>query len=96
MLELIVNNTTAKNEPQAADIEVEDYGSVCIVRALTEDGQAWMDETLETEDWQHTLGGVAVDFRMVEGLIDLACDEGFIIGAPTHWRLPHPRRELEV
>lgn len=75
-----------------ADLEVQDYGSLCIFRGLNDTGFDWMEEHLEAEDWQHTLGGVAVDFRYTDELIELAVMDGLAVSSPIKWKLSHPWR----
>lgn len=61
------------------DILVANHGSIFILTALTEAGRAWFDEYIlvpgnEVQTWG--AGGIVVEPRYVEAIIDGAVNDG--------------------
>lgn len=55
---------------KAPDVKVENLGSVHILQPLSPAGKAWTDENLAVESWQMIGGGIAIEPRMVQNIID--------------------------
>ncbi len=55
------------------DLEIENHGSVCLIRPVSEVGRAWLDATAP-EDAQFFCGAMAVEPRYVEGVVAAALD----------------------
>ena len=53
-----------------SDIEIEDHGTVVLIRAMTAVGKAWVEEHVEAEDWQHFGDAIAAEPRAVPLVID--------------------------
>jgi hypothetical protein len=60
----------ASQSGDALDAKVENLGSICILQPLSSAGKAWTDENLAVESWQMTGGGIAIEPRMVQDIID--------------------------
>lgn len=45
------------------DIIVDNHGSIMIFQPLTAAGQEWIDENVQSEDWQWIGGGLSVEAR---------------------------------
>jgi len=58
--------------------ELDDHGSIVLVRPLTDDVRAWLDEHVE-EDAQWWGGALAVQPDYVVPLVGALMDEGFAI-----------------
>ena len=50
-------------------VAIENHGSIVLVRPLTEEAKAWLEENVETESWQWWSGALAVEPRCVETLV---------------------------
>ena len=75
MLELIVNNIGAETQ---ADLELLARGSLWLMKPLTNHGAGWMAANVEGT-WPKTLGGVAIDYRHIDSVVDLAVYDNIII-----------------
>lgn len=62
-----------------ADIRLENYGSVTMLRPLTEDGRDWMRENVQAESWQWFGGALAAEPRMCVAVVDGAEADGLMI-----------------
>jgi hypothetical protein len=58
------------------DLQIEDNGSITLVRPLTDAGEAWIVDSVEVPDWAWMGGAVAVEPRHVEALAIGASDAG--------------------
>lgn len=54
----------------APDAKVENLGSVHILQPLSAAGKVWTDENLAVESWQRIGGGIAIEPRMVQDIVD--------------------------
>jgi len=59
------------------DFQIENHGSVVMVRPLNDAARAWVDENVGLEDWQWLGGAFACEPRMVEHLAAGMVDAGF-------------------
>jgi hypothetical protein len=76
------NGRTRKNAimPQSEpDVLVENHGSVCIVQPMSEAAREWIDENVQTEGWQWIGGGLAVEPRCVENLVNGVMEAGLTV-----------------
>ena len=48
-----------------------------ILKAITKRAQRWIDENVICESYQLVAGGVAGDWRMIDGIAEIMIDEGF-------------------
>ena len=69
----------SKRRKRDADIRVEDHGTVVLMRARSERGEAWMGEMIVTEAWQHFGGAIACEPRFVVDVIDGAEADGLVV-----------------
>lgn len=73
-------NRKRRREPDQApivDLDVEDHGSVVLLRPLNDAASAWMREKCEAPAWAWTGGALAVDHRMVMAIVEGARSDGF-------------------
>ena len=61
------------------DISVENHGSVMTFQPLTPVGQDWIDENVESEDWQWLGGRLAVEPRCARDLAQGMLDAGLTV-----------------
>lgn len=61
------------------DIRIENHGSIVLLRPVTQDAKDWVEENLQTEDWQGWCGAIAVDPRCVGAIVDGAIGDGLIV-----------------
>jgi hypothetical protein len=70
----------ARNEARKVvprpDVLVEDQGTIIILVQLTETGEQWVNENLQTEPWQWVGGAVCVDHRMAAQILEGMEDDG--------------------
>jgi hypothetical protein len=58
------------------DILVENHGSVVLLRPRTPLAAAWIEEHVQSEDWQWIYGALAVEPRFVQAVIQGAREDG--------------------
>jgi hypothetical protein len=63
----------------AADVSVENQGSVIVLQPLTKKAKMWIDENVSSEPWQWVGNGLVIDWRMAEELVDAMREEGLIL-----------------
>jgi len=68
---------------ETPDARVENMGSVCILQPLSPAGKAWTDENLAVEPWQTIGGGIAIEPRMVQNIIDGMESDGLTVDTGT-------------
>jgi hypothetical protein len=61
---------TRKPKAPADDVSVANHGSVIMVRPISDEAKAWVDENVPLEDWQWMGGAFAVDPHYIENLVD--------------------------
>jgi hypothetical protein len=90
MLTLVIDNTKTISTaaPPAHDLEFRDEGSVWLMRPTTKHGSAWVAGNVSHEEWQRIGDSVAIDFRYVDCLIDLAVNDGMACQVPDIRKLP--------
>lgn len=59
-----------------ADIQVENGGSIYLLRPLTDRGRQWLRENVQAESWQWFGDGLAVEHRYVADVVEGARAEG--------------------
>lgn len=59
-----------------SDLRIESHGSVALLFAESEAGQAWLDENVQVESWQMYAGGIACEPRMLLPLVEGAVEDG--------------------
>jgi hypothetical protein len=62
------------------DLLVEPHGSVTLIRVLTEEGQAWVDENVAVEGWAWVGDAFACEPRMVGAVARGAVEDGLRVG----------------
>ena len=62
------------------DVNVENLGSVCILQPLSAAGKAWTDKNLAVEPWQMIGGGISIEPRMVQDIVDGMEGDGLTVG----------------
>ncbi len=58
-----------------ADVNIENHGSLVLIRPLTEAASDWLDENI-SEDAQHFGGAVVVEPRYVEAIVEGMRNDG--------------------
>jgi hypothetical protein len=53
-----------------ADVQIENAGSIVLIRPLTDAGRNWVEHNIQAEDWQHFGGAIAAEPRTVEAVIE--------------------------
>lgn len=61
------------------DLELAGHGSIGILRARTDAGREWIDENIDPEA-MHALGGVVVEPRFAEAILNGAELDGLTVG----------------
>lgn len=61
---------TEEDTMRKADIFIRDEGTIIVLSPATKRGQAWMDDNIQAESWQWMGGGLCVDHRMAQDIID--------------------------
>ena len=59
------------------DFQIVDHGSVVVFTALNLDAEIFAQNELDTEDWQWTGKGFAVDHRMALTVKEVLINHGF-------------------
>ena len=57
------------------DVNIENHGSLVLIRPLTEAASDWLDENI-SEDAQHFGGAVVVEPRYVEAIVEGMQNDG--------------------
>lgn len=55
----------SSNLPPPVDLLFENYGSIFLIRGVSEFGQAWLDENIGNEETQYFAGAVVCEPRYV-------------------------------
>lgn len=63
-------------ETSTVDFQVEDHGSICLLRPLSEECREHLKENVDGEA-QWWAGALVVEPRYLESLINLLADNGF-------------------
>jgi hypothetical protein len=61
------------------DLLFESHGSIVLLRTPTDDGEAWVEENVVVEDWNHLGGAIAVEPRYVEDIAIGAYQAGLLV-----------------
>jgi hypothetical protein len=61
------------------DLSVSNEGSLYLLRPLTAEGKAWINEHTETEPWQWFGSALAVEPRYIRELVDGATADGLTV-----------------
>lgn len=59
----------------ADHVSVEDHGTIVLVRPLTEEARAWVDENVSLESWQWRGDAFACEPRCVAALLEGMAEE---------------------
>lgn len=59
-----------------ADVRVRDEGTLVMVGAFTEAGEAWLQEHVAPEPWQEWGGAIACEPRYIVAVIDGMVEDG--------------------
>jgi hypothetical protein len=63
----------------AADLVVENAGSICMLRPTNEVGRRWIEENVQPESWQWFGGALAVEPRYIFEIVDGAESAGLVV-----------------
>ena len=66
------------NTPASADLQIENHGSIVLVRPLTDAGKEWLRRTAP-EDAQFMSDAMAVEPRYIEGVAAAAQEDGLTV-----------------
>lgn len=61
------------------DIRIENHGTICLLRPLTEAVEEWIDEHVDVPDWSRLGKAVAVEPRYVPPIIEGLQADGFVV-----------------
>ena len=61
------------------DVLVENHGSIQIVQPLTPRAWEWTEQHVQYESWQMIGGGVAVDPRMIDEIVQGMTDDDLVV-----------------
>lgn len=64
----------------AHDFEVEDHGTIVMVRPVSEAAKAWVEENVYLEGWQWFGDAFSCEPRMAGALVDGMVDFGLVQG----------------
>ena len=64
---------------QTADFQLEDHGTVCLIRPLNGPATDWLDEHVESEGWQWMGDALACEPRMLPTIADGMEADGFTV-----------------
>ena len=70
---------STEDKPQKVDLELTRDGFIFTLRALSDEGQAWMDTHLQAESWQYLGTALCIDHHMVEDIVNGAKEEGLVV-----------------
>lgn len=63
------------------DLRVDRSGGIYILKPLNDEGQYWLDCNVVSEPWQWDRGGLCVDRRCADAIIDAAQDDGLTVSS---------------
>ena len=63
----------------AADILVENHGSVALFTPMTRDAHQWIEEHVKIEPWQRIGCSVACEASYLRQLVDGMQDDGLVV-----------------
>lgn len=63
------------------DIRVDNHGSIMIVTPVTAAGKEWVDLHLNNSEMQRWAGGIVVEPRYLQDIIDGAEADGLVVGS---------------
>jgi hypothetical protein len=66
-------------ECEQVDVLVENHGTIFMFRVLTDTAQEWVDKHVQTEDYQWTDNGFAVEHRYAEPLAVGMLEAGLVV-----------------
>ena len=52
------------------DIQIENTGSIVLIRPMTAAGRKWVEEHVQAENWQWIGGAIAAEPRTVQAVVD--------------------------
>jgi hypothetical protein len=64
---------------QIRDIAFENHGSIVLIRALSEAGQAWLDENVGDDETQYFGNAIAAEPRFCSAIMNGAERDGLVI-----------------
>jgi len=65
------------------DLDVEDHGSIVLLRPQSGAGTDWLAETCDVPSWAWVGGAIAVEPRMVDAIVHGARDAGLAVRGVT-------------
>ena len=69
------------SSPTPVDVEVENHGSVVLLRPITPEAKDWIEENCATESWQFMGTALAVEPRYVSPILAGLREDGFTVSA---------------
>jgi hypothetical protein len=72
----------------SVDFRIEDHGSIVVVQPLTPQAGEWIEENVPTEPWQWLGGGLCVEHRYAEPLIEGIVEDGLSLAFGVRLRTP--------
>jgi hypothetical protein len=61
------------------DIQIEDHGTIVLVRPLTPVGKEWLETHTESEPWQWIGPALSVAWRYADDLIEGMIADGLVV-----------------
>jgi hypothetical protein len=62
-----------------SDFQIENHGSIVLLRPLTDAARAWADEHLDSGETQHFGGAVVIEPRYVGAILEGLSDDGLTV-----------------
>ena len=63
----------------AADVLVENHGSVALLTPMTPDARQWIDEHVQVEPWQWIGCSIACEPRSLEQIVEGMQESGLVV-----------------
>jgi hypothetical protein len=74
-----VNTAVSNSHPRYPDLEVQNEGSIFLLRPLTDTGAAWIGENLASEDVQYFGDALCVEHRFIGDIVEGAISDGLVV-----------------
>ena len=64
----------------AADVLIENHGSVALFTAMTPDAHQWVEKHVHVEPWQRIGCSIACEPRFLDQLVEGMQESGLVVG----------------
>ena len=73
--------TQGEGPVSGIDLQVQNHGSLCILKPLTTAGQDWLDENVGDDETMTWAGGIVCEPRYVADIVEGAVCDGLQVAA---------------